>query len=88
MVQCKWVFKQKCDSEKQVRYRARPVTKGFAQKAGIDYIDYDKTFAPVVRHSTLCLLMGLSNKWYLKFTHLDVTTAFLNGYLLENVYMK
>lgn len=48
-VQCKWVFKRKIDSEIKVRYRARLVAKGFNQKAG----DFDETFSPVVRHSTL-----------------------------------
>ncbi|GBP49905.1 Retrovirus-related Pol polyprotein from transposon TNT 1-94 [Eumeta japonica] len=37
VVQCKWVFKKKYDSVGEVRYRARLVAKGFAQKAGIDY---------------------------------------------------
>lgn len=84
VVKCKWVFKKKYNSENQVRYRARLVAKGFTQRAGIDY---DETFAPVVRHSTLRLLIGLSVKYDLKITHLDVTTAFLNGHLQENVYM-
>ncbi|XP_047989810.1 uncharacterized mitochondrial protein AtMg00820-like [Leguminivora glycinivorella] len=57
LVQCKWVFKIKVNSDKSVRYRARLVAKGFTQKPGIDY---DETFSPVVRHSTLRLLFALS----------------------------
>lgn len=68
-----------------MRYRARLVAKGFSQKAGIDYTE---TFSPVVRHSTLRLLFALSVKYNLDITHLDVTTAFLNGYIIENVYMS
>ncbi|GBP29416.1 Retrovirus-related Pol polyprotein from transposon TNT 1-94 [Eumeta japonica] len=80
VVQCKWVFKKKYDSVGEVRYRARLVAKGFAQKAGIDY---HETFSPVLRYTTLRLLFSLSVKLNLDIRHLDVTTAFLNGYLNE-----
>jgi hypothetical protein len=69
-----------------VRFRARLVAKRFTQKEGVDYRE---TYSPVLRYSTLRLLFALSVK--LKFTiinHLDVTTAFLNGYRDENVYMQ
>lgn len=57
IVENKWVFKGKCESEEKVRYRARLVAKGFTQRPGIDF---DEIFSPVVRHSTLRLLIGLS----------------------------
>ena len=85
VVECKWVFKLKCDSENRLSYRARLVAKGFTQREGIDY---GETFAPVVRYSTLRLLVGLAVKLDLKITHLDVKTAFLNGMLEENVFMR
>lgn len=84
VVQCKWVFKKKFECDGKVRYRARLVAKGFTQKEGLDYTE---TYSPVLRYSTLRLLFALSVKLNLKITHLDVTTAFLNGYLNENVYM-
>lgn len=83
LVQCKWVYKKKLDSD-SVRYRARLVAKGFTQKPGLDY---DETFSPVVRHSTLRLLFALSVQLDLNVTHLDVRTAFLNGDLKEDIYM-
>lgn len=85
IVQSKWVFKKKYDSVGNVRYRARLVAKGFSQKAGIDY---HETFSPVLRYTTLRLLFSLAVKLDLDIRHLDVTTAFLNGFLNESVYMQ
>lgn len=85
IVKCKWVFKKKLDQCNKVRYRARLVAKGFTQKPGIDY---KETFSPVLRYSTLRLLFALSAKYSLDISHLDVTTAYLNGYLSEDVYMN
>ncbi|CAG4958711.1 unnamed protein product [Colias eurytheme] len=85
IVKCKWVLKKKCDSENNVRYRARLVAKGCSQKYGVDY---SETFSPVVRHTTLRLLFALSVQLNLEVTHLDVKTAFLNGELAETIYMQ
>lgn len=84
IVKCRWVLKKKCKSDNEVQYRARLVAKGFTQKGGIDY---DETFSPVVRHSTLRLLFALSVKLGLDISQLDVKTAYLNGYLKEDIYM-
>lgn len=85
VVECKWIFKVKYDSENKVGYRARLVVKGFTQKVGIYYA---KTLAPVLRFSTLTLLVALAVNLKLTITHLDVKTAFLNGLLEEKVYMR
>ncbi|CAK1555486.1 unnamed protein product [Leptosia nina] len=84
VVQCKWVLKKKIDCDNKVRHRARLVAKGFTQRAGVDY---DETFSPVIRHSTLRLLFSLSVQLDMNVTHLDVTTAFLNDYLKESIFM-
>lgn len=85
VVQCKWVLKKKCDVDGKVLYRARLVAKGFTQRHGVDY---NETFSPVVRYSTLRLLFALTVKLDFKTTHLDVKTAFLNGYLEEDIFMQ
>lgn len=85
VVKNKWVFKKKCNSEGEVRYRARLVAKGFTQVKGVDF---SETFSPVVRYCTLRMLFALSLKFDLKMNHLDVPTAFLNGHLEESVFIE
>lgn len=85
VVKNKWVFKKKSDSNGNVRYRARLVAKGFTQIKGMDY---NETFSPVLRYSTLRLLFALSVQLNLKMNHLDAPTAFLSGDIKECVYME
>lgn len=82
----KWVFKMKRDENGNVsRFKARLVAQGFTQKFGVDY---DEVFAPVARSTTLRLLLSISGKLNLKVNHFDVKTAFLNGNLDEEIYMR
>lgn len=86
VVQCKWVFKLKYDSSGNFeKYKARLVARGFTQRYGLDYND---TFSPVVRHSSLRILFSLAVELNLEIDHVDVTTAFLNGNLNETIYME
>ncbi|KAJ0899334.1 putative RNA-directed DNA polymerase [Helianthus annuus] len=83
---CKWVFKTKLDPNGNVeRYKARLVAKGYTQKEGIDY---QETFSPVSRKDSLRIVMALIAHFDLKLHQMDVKTAFLNGDLDEDVYMK
>uniref|UniRef100_A0A2N9JBE9 Integrase catalytic domain-containing protein n=1 Tax=Fagus sylvatica TaxID=28930 RepID=A0A2N9JBE9_FAGSY len=82
----KWVYKMKKNAKGEVeRYKARLVVKGYSQQQGIDY---DEVFAPVARLETIRLLIALAaqNKW--SIFEMDVKSAFLNGYLLEDVYVE
>ena len=82
----KWVFKLKVGSDGQVeRHKARLVAQGFAQKQGLDY---DETFSPVVRFESLRTVIALAVQNSMKMHQMDVTTAFLNVELQEEVYMK
>lgn len=84
-IKCKWVFKTKMNADGEaVRHKARLVVKGFSQKKGIDY---EETFAPVVRYTSLRLLLALSAKHDWVIHQMDAVTAFLNGNLKEEIYM-
>ena len=86
IVDCKWIFKRKYNENGQIdRYKARVVARGFSQRYGIDYED---TFAPVVRLNTLRAMIALAVHKNMQIHQMDVKTAFLNGELKETVYMK
>jgi hypothetical protein len=83
---CKWIFKKKMKVDGTIdKFKARLVIQGFRQKEGIDYFD---TYAPVARITTIRLLIALAAIHNLVIHQMDVKTAFLNGDLEEEVYMK
>jgi hypothetical protein len=67
------------------KYKARLVGKGFSQKYGIDY---KETFSPVIKFSSIWVLLTIAalEDWVL--LQLDVTVAFLKGKLEEEIFMK
>ena len=86
LVDTKWVFKRKVDAFGNfVKMKTRLVAKGFLQKFGVDYFD---VFSPVTKLSTLRVLLSLVAALDLELRHVDVRTAFLNGDLDEEVYIK
>jgi hypothetical protein len=68
-----------------VRNKSRLVAQGFSQK---EWIDYEETFAPVARLETIRILVAFSMAKGFKLHQMDVKSAFLNGVLEEEVYVR
>ena len=79
----KWVYRIKNEHDGSNCYKARLVVKGFQQKEGIDYI---KIFSPVVKMSTIRLVLGMVAVENLHLEQLDVKMTFLHGDLEEDLY--
>jgi Reverse transcriptase (RNA-dependent DNA polymerase)/gag-polypeptide of LTR copia-type len=86
IVGCKWVYKLKRRSDGSVeRHKARLVAKGFHQIEGVDFLD---TFSPVVRPTSIRVILSLAVSFQWPIHQLDVQNAFLHGDLAETVYMS
>jgi len=82
----KWVFKNKLDEQGIiVRNKARLVAKGYNQEEGINY---GETYAPVARLEVVRLLLACACMNGFKLHQMDVKSAFLNGYIDEEVYVS
>jgi hypothetical protein len=88
VIGCKWVYtKKKGSTEKEkddIRFKARLVAKGYTQKEGIDY---NEVFSPVVKYSSISVLLALVAQFDLELVQLDMKTAFLHGDLEEDIYI-
>ena len=82
----KWVFQYKFVSDSDnPKYKAQLVAKGFKQERGVDY---DEIFLPIVKMTTLRLLLGIMVTEDLELEQLDVKTTFLHIDLEEDIYMS
>jgi hypothetical protein len=82
---CKWVYKIKRNPDGTTRNKVRLVIKGYEQVEGIDF---NETYAPVSKLTTLRYLLdqAAQNDWTI--SHMDMVTAFLNPEIdKDDVYM-
>ncbi|GJR55976.1 retrovirus-related pol polyprotein from transposon TNT 1-94 [Tanacetum coccineum] len=81
----KWVFKNKLDKNSIVsRNKERLVAQGYNQQ---EEIDFDETYAPVARLESIRILLVYACAHDFKLFQMDVKSAFLNGFINEEVYV-
>ena len=81
----KWVYRNKMDGNIIIRNKARLVAQGYNQQKGIDY---EETFAPVARLETIRMLLTFACYKNFILYPKDVKSAFLNGFINEEVFVE
>ncbi|GJY11823.1 retrotransposon protein, putative, ty1-copia subclass [Tanacetum coccineum] len=84
-VRRKWLFKKKTNMDDNVHtYKSRLVAKGFTQTYGINY---EETFSPIDDIRAIRILIAITSFYDYEIWKMDIKTAFLNGYLNEDIFM-
>ena len=79
----KWIFKRNTDTDSSVTIcKARLVAKGFRQVQGVEY---DEIFSLVTMLKFVRILLAIAT--FYEIWQMDVKTAFLNGFIKEELYM-
>jgi hypothetical protein len=86
VVTSNWLYKTKIVADGSVeKHKARFVARGFSQ---IEGVDYDKTFAPVARYTSIRTIISIAAEMGWRIHQMDVKTAFLRGFIEEEVYIE
>nr|GFB19006.1 retrotransposon protein, putative, Ty1-copia subclass [Tanacetum cinerariifolium] len=86
VVKSKWIYKKKTNMDGVVYiYKALLLAKGFTQTYGVDY---EETFSPVADIKAIRILIAIAAYYDYEIWQMDVKTAFLNGFLDEEIYME
>ena len=80
----KWVYRLKNEHDGSKRYKASLVVKGFEQKHGKDY---SEVFFPIIKNTTIKLVLGIVTSENLHLEQLNPKIAFFHGDLEKEIYM-
>nr|GEZ78154.1 copia protein [Tanacetum cinerariifolium] len=81
----KWEYRNKLDKNDVVSHnKARLVAQGYNQQ---ESINYNETYAPVARLESIRILLAYACTLDFKLFQMDVKSAFLNGFINEEVYV-
>ena len=85
-IKCKWIFKVKQGHADvpTIRFKARLMARGFTQRG----VDFHETYAPVLKHTSLRVVLAIAAAENLEMVQLDIQTAFLYGELEEELFME
>ena len=86
IVTSRWLYKTKIAADGSMeKHKARFVARGFSQ---IEGVDYDETFTPVARYTSIRTIIAIAAEMGWCIHQMDVKTAFLNGFIEEEVYIE
>lgn len=81
----RWVFRIKKTQDGEIhKYKARLVARGHTQEG----VDYDEVFAPVARYETIRALLACAVNEKMYVHQMDVVSAYVQGYLHDEIYME
>lgn len=82
----RYVLRNKMNQDSTLEWRkARIVARGFSQRLSVDF---NETFAPVACLGSIRVVAALAAQHDMKIHQIDVTTAYLNGELEEQIFME
>ena len=85
IVRCWWTFRVKRDNLGAVnKFKARLIAQGFSQVKGLDY---SETFSPIIKFTTIRLMIALACRYNLELHHINIKGTYLNGKLEDDIYM-
>jgi len=86
VVTSKWLYKIKHAVDGNIeKFKARFVAREFSQ---IEGVDYDETFTPVARYTSIWSLISITAKMGWQIHQMDVKTTILNGVIEEEVHVE